>query len=1165
VYAPAAGSAPLDVSFTDSSTGMVTTRLWQFGDGTTDTAANPKHRYLTAGRFAVLLVVAGPGGADTADTAFVTVTYTKPVAKFSYSPSNGPAPLTVSFVDSSSGSITSRRWDFGDGATDTVANPKHVYKSAGRFPALLTVNGPGGADTTDTVFVTVVYTRPTANFSFSPSTGLTPLTVWFADSSKGAISARLWNFGDGKTDTSTNPIHVYPSAGVFTVTLTVTGPGGSDSLIKKDSVYVYSKGQNPLRIHAAYIHNSDVQVTISNINLVDTAAPPPVCDSIGIWVAPDTFPVQRDSATLLYVYPRSAIKGASIVDTLTLGTDDSVYGLMTALFWSDGTVTEFAPVNGDVVQMHDTVPFETALQEGIRMKSLRYDSTAGSIRVSWCIDSVKFTGDFDVGITYSLEKQVSAMTGTQVVIISTPCTDTIVRLNEPLRFDTLYHVGLFIRRAGGAWQPCTDSSRGSVKTGAAFRQVVTLFNPKSTRDTVVAFNDRVQLWKDSTYGDVSIVDTLETVRVTPPAGCTIVGTPFKFVKASSGPFFYVGIMVGDLPAGTTISDVGIYRDSAGVITAEYASRVGPAGVVYVRTRDLGRPFIAMIDRQPPVVTFVRPSDTIAYTDRDIVDSVSIVDNIANVRWSYLYGKGDEKPVVRDSGEFRATTNLHQLSVSKDARAISSETGVRAWLIIYDGAHRDTVDLSRQVFREKSDEAVTGAEEWRPVYPTGRMYRDNPDSLVPYVNKETGSYDKRYIRMYRWVETDANRTNDTSKWVEYDPADEAKRSLFTLQPGRLFWLKAKDNVQFDLGAARTLSLKDTFTLDLPPRQFIDFGMPLRFGVYLKDIISASGQRADSIRYYVWKQDTVDNRYFLEPMYIATMPDKKDPAARLDFAQRDGYSLFNPTASTVTLRIPALPVAMSAPAGEVKKQKEAAWGARLLVRRAAGGAVQQVYLGYAPGIAKSNFPVLPSFLPIRAAIVDRGSGKYAGDYIAEDAGQGLDRELLFSNSSDSAMRIDYSFETVGTFPESYSAYLFDAATGSFTSNGSITLEPHSTVSRWCSIGDESWHSRFNAQVSQYAYGLRRIYPNPARSMVSIGFTVPMSAQERLTLVIFDLHGRKVWERRLTGLLSAGHHVVTWTGRDRRGTMVGAGMYLVRMTVTGAGGAVLKQFDQRLTFMP
>ncbi len=73
---------------------------------------------------------------------------TPPNAIFSASPSNGVAPLTVNFSDTSAGNITNRFWDFGDGATTNIATTSvsHTYV-AGTYTVTLTVSGPDGIAT----------------------------------------------------------------------------------------------------------------------------------------------------------------------------------------------------------------------------------------------------------------------------------------------------------------------------------------------------------------------------------------------------------------------------------------------------------------------------------------------------------------------------------------------------------------------------------------------------------------------------------------------------------------------------------------------------------------------------------------------------------------------------------------------------------------------------------------------------------------------------------------------------------------------------------------------------------------------------------------------------------------------------------------------------------
>ena len=51
-------------------------------------------------------------------------------------------------------------------------------------------------------------------------------------------SKQLWTFGDGQISLDPDPIHIYPNAGLYTVTLTVSGPNGTDTRIKRDLIAV---------------------------------------------------------------------------------------------------------------------------------------------------------------------------------------------------------------------------------------------------------------------------------------------------------------------------------------------------------------------------------------------------------------------------------------------------------------------------------------------------------------------------------------------------------------------------------------------------------------------------------------------------------------------------------------------------------------------------------------------------------------------------------------------------------------------------------------------------------------------------------------------------------------------------------------------------------------
>ncbi|MEJ2637200.1 MAG: PKD domain-containing protein, partial [Calditrichia bacterium] len=92
-------------------------------------------------------------------------------------------------------------------------------------------------DASDEQF-TIISESLTADFNGSPTEGIAPLTVQFADQSTGNITSRNWEFGDGETSTAQNPSHTYQKPGTYTVSLTLDGPGGSDAEIKENYIAV---------------------------------------------------------------------------------------------------------------------------------------------------------------------------------------------------------------------------------------------------------------------------------------------------------------------------------------------------------------------------------------------------------------------------------------------------------------------------------------------------------------------------------------------------------------------------------------------------------------------------------------------------------------------------------------------------------------------------------------------------------------------------------------------------------------------------------------------------------------------------------------------------------------------------------------------------------------
>jgi len=106
--------------------------------------------------------------------------------------------------------------------------------------------------------------EPVAGFAADPTSGTAPLTVQFNDTSTGSPAAWNWTFGDGAWFNTTDPLarnatHAYTSAGAYTVSLTVSGPGGSDTATETDYITV-TPGSS-----AGPVHNLDTGIDYATI------------------------------------------------------------------------------------------------------------------------------------------------------------------------------------------------------------------------------------------------------------------------------------------------------------------------------------------------------------------------------------------------------------------------------------------------------------------------------------------------------------------------------------------------------------------------------------------------------------------------------------------------------------------------------------------------------------------------------------------------------------------------------------------------------------------------------------------------------------------------------------------------------------------------------------
>ena len=227
--------------------GTIEAYEWDFNnDGVYDaTGTTASHVYHTGGSKIVTLRVTDNVGGRGFKTRVVSVEFTSPTARFTYTPTKPKTGEVVSFDGSAStdpdGRVEFYEWDFNnDGICDATGKfVNHAFDVGGSQPVTLKVTDNDGVTDHTTQAVTVaINTPPAADFTYSPASPTTADTVVFTDLSKddGTIVKWLWDFGDGTTSDVQSPSHKYGVAKTYTVKLAVTDNDGASGNVSKDII-----------------------------------------------------------------------------------------------------------------------------------------------------------------------------------------------------------------------------------------------------------------------------------------------------------------------------------------------------------------------------------------------------------------------------------------------------------------------------------------------------------------------------------------------------------------------------------------------------------------------------------------------------------------------------------------------------------------------------------------------------------------------------------------------------------------------------------------------------------------------------------------------------------------------------------------------------------------
>jgi PKD repeat protein len=222
--------------------GTVTSHAWVFGDGATAAAADPgTHTYHALGTWMVTYQVTDDAGAASVPDSVIVTALPGPTATITSPGRDTTITLgdPIEFQGSAGdpdGTVTSHRWDFGDGATATVEDPgAHLYAARGAYTVTYRATDDDGVTSTpDSVTVTV--NQPPVARIDQPGRDTTarwPYALAFsgtAGDADGTVAEHLWDFGDGYTTDDADPgPYAYAAPGTYTVTYRTTDNDGAVS------------------------------------------------------------------------------------------------------------------------------------------------------------------------------------------------------------------------------------------------------------------------------------------------------------------------------------------------------------------------------------------------------------------------------------------------------------------------------------------------------------------------------------------------------------------------------------------------------------------------------------------------------------------------------------------------------------------------------------------------------------------------------------------------------------------------------------------------------------------------------------------------------------------------------------------------------------------------
>jgi hypothetical protein len=1008
---------------------------------------------------------------------------------------------------------------------------------------------------------------------------------------------------------------------------------GKNKLLSPIVPYYFQIGRprpnNPIVLHAAADSSgSSIHLTWTWDSITSGVLRSAV-DSVRIYyrsgsTMPDTF--QFDTTLFKRVRPDPAVNASDIwVNGLNGNT---MYYFGAQIFSNNGL---WSLVTGGSSASDSTPdPWLHGIRNTFKIDTALFDTATDKMVISWHVDRMGYSSGLYRGITFFPQPndtpqgtpvpkdtilarfKAADFTGipvSQRTITSDSGTDSIdldqLNLLYPgtLRFDTTYYVFLWLDKTGQPWSVPTDSSAAVFRL-PPFVWQTTQLNFSSTGDTSYWAGGQVRYTIPPTKSAYVISKKIHLYKPDSaslggfiPAGHSIV-----FMDKNSTDSFNVGFNVAPGPYFWQEARIYRYNTATGMWDVR---RDMTFDVSYISVKidpnspdslmNFSTPLAVMVDIDTPKVTWRDSADGTVPKKQltPVTDSLYVSDNVGNLRWRYYSARGEDS-IHLDSSKI-LTNGKDTVNTAIDSSLVSDLSGARAEFVADDGRYNDTVNMSRRVYRDTnspSEKLSTVDMKWVPLRVTADLDSPSAKRLWKFVADANGTYDNRYVRLFRFYPDSANASAAVNqKWVEFN---ERPDSVFDFIPGRLFWVKTRTGTSFNFGRGITLPLNKDDTIILNPQSWTDFALPFQFDIRIGDIINATFNGApdwhvlpeiNNLQFYQWI--ATNNSYQDPTQFYIPSQSIGDSFNIASSSANTGFTVFNPSNDVLILHIPPIPITISSlshpspavtpaaklTAKQTAKKSAGGWMARLLPKTDMGAVLTPVYCGYdASGAADLvPYPMPPSFGKLSVGISEEQTGAlYAIRVLHRMKDGGCCYLVTFINDTTTARTISFTLERRSGFTGKIRTVLYDQSTGATVDltgakAAAVMVDGQTNEYRWLLVGDDNYiaYAR-KSMLPVLKLALARIYPNPARSLVRLRYTIPFS-MDKVEFTVFDISGRTIWSKTMEEHSPfGGSRECQWSVTTSAGRRVAAGVYIVRMAAFNQKGKMVGTFNQLLTVL-